>query len=134
MSMILSTIMASQEENMKLTDVEKFKLIEFYRENPDLWVTNQVGSRTKKLLKKEEHVKEFDGKFCIEILEKVFHGFRASYLREHKKYKDVNLLKKTWKFYESMLFLSENGPKQKAVFTTEERESLITFYEASPAL
>ena len=32
--------MASQEENMKLTDVEKFKLIDFCRENPDLWVTN----------------------------------------------------------------------------------------------
>ena len=28
--------MASQEENAKLTDVEKFKLIHFYRENPDL--------------------------------------------------------------------------------------------------
>ena len=25
--------MASQEENKKLTDVEKFKLIDFYREN-----------------------------------------------------------------------------------------------------
>ena len=42
--------------------------------------------------------------------------------------------KNTWKFYESMLFLSENGPMQKAVFTTEEREILITFYEANPAL
>ena len=126
--------MASQEENTKLTDVGKFKLIDFYRENPDLWVTNQGVSRTKKLLKKEELVKEFDGKFSIEILEKVFHGLRASYLREHKKYKDGNLPKKTWKFYESMLFLSENGPMQKAVFTTEEREILITFYEANPVL
>ena len=84
------------------------------------------------MLKKEELVKEFDGKFSIEILEKVFHGLRASYLREHKKYKDGNLPKKTWKFYESMLFLSENGPMQKAVFTTEEREREI--YEANPAL
>ena len=33
-----------------------------------------------------------------------------------------------------MLFLSETGPMQKAVFTTEEREILITFYEANPAL
>ena len=64
----------------------------------------------------------------------MFHGLRASYLREHKKYKDGNLPKKTWKFYESMLFLSENGPMQKAVFTTEEREILITVYEANPAL
>ena len=65
MSMILSTIMASQEKKTKLPDFEKFKLIDFYRENPDLWVTNQGVSRTKKLLKKEELVKKFDGKFSI---------------------------------------------------------------------
>ena len=74
------------------------------------------------MLKKEELVKEFDEKFRLEILEKVLHGLRASYLREHKKYKDGNLSKKTWKFYESMLFLCENGAMQKAVFTTEERD------------
>ena len=74
-------------------------LVDFYRENPDLWVTNQGVPRTKKLLKKEELVKEFDGKFSIEILEKVFYGLRASYLREHKKH-GGNLPKKTRKFYE----------------------------------
>ena len=130
--------MASQEENAKLTDIDKLKLIDFHRENPGFWVINQGVSRTKKLLKKEQLVKEFDGKFSIEILEKVFYGLRASYLREHKKYKDGNLPKKTWKFYESMLFLSENGPMQKAVFTNDERERereiLITFYEGNPAL
>ena len=45
--------MASQEENTKLTDVEKFKLIDFYRENPGFWVINQGVSRTNKLLKKK---------------------------------------------------------------------------------
>ena len=45
--------MVSQEENKKLTDVEKFQLIDFYKENPDLWVTNQGVSITKKLLKKK---------------------------------------------------------------------------------
>ena len=84
--------MASQEENTKLA-VKKFKLIDFYRENPDWWVTNQGVSRTKKLLKKEKLVKEFDGKFSIEILEKLFHCLRASYLWEHKKYKDGKLPK-----------------------------------------
>ena len=64
----------------------------------------------------------------------MFHGLRANYFREHKKYKDFNLPRKTWKFCESMLFLSGTGPMQKAVFTTEEREILITFYEANPAL
>ena len=52
----------------------------------------------------------------------MFHGLRASYLRKHKKYEDGNLPKKSWNFYESMLFLSENSPMQKAVFTTEERD------------
>ena len=73
------------------------------------------------MLKKEELVKEFDGKFSIEILEKVFHGLRASYLREHKKYKDGNLPKKTWKFYERMLFFSKNGPMRK-LFSPLKRE------------
>ena len=45
--------MPSQEDNTKLTDVEKFKLIDFYRENPDLWVSNEGVSRPKKLLKKK---------------------------------------------------------------------------------
>ena len=49
--------MASQEENTKLTDVERFMLVDFYRENPDLLVTNQGVPRIKKLLKKEELVK-----------------------------------------------------------------------------
>ena len=69
--------MASQEENAKLTDVEKLKLIHFYRENPDLWVTNQGVSRTKKLLKKEELVKKFDGKFSIEICGKSGSWFKS---------------------------------------------------------
>ena len=42
--------MASQEENPKLTDVEKFKLIDFYRENLDFCVTNQGVSRIARLL------------------------------------------------------------------------------------
>ena len=41
---------------MKLTYIEKFKLIDFYRENPDLRVTNQGVSRTKKMLKKKDLV------------------------------------------------------------------------------
>ena len=41
--------MASQEENAKLTDVENFKLIDFYRENLDLCV-NQGISRIARLL------------------------------------------------------------------------------------
>ena len=100
--------MSSQEESNKLSDDEKFKLTEFYRDNNELWVTNQGITRSQRTLKKEKLVKDFEKKFAVEILEKVFHGFRASFLGEHKSYqKDGKLPEKPWKFYESMLFLKE---------------------------
>ena len=45
---------SSQEETTKLTDEEKFKLIEFYKQNPELRATNKGITKTQKLLKKEE--------------------------------------------------------------------------------
>ena len=125
--------MASQEET-KLSDEEKYKLIEFYKKNPELWVVNQGISRSQKSLKKDELLNEFEGKFQIESLEKAFHGLRTSFLREFKKYKEGNLPKKPWKFYKSMLFLKEEQEVRRAVFSMEEREILITFYQNNPAL
>ena len=84
--------MAPQEET-KLSDEEKYKLIEFYKKNPELWVVNQGISRSQKSLKKDELLNEFEGKFQIESLEKAFHGLRTSFLREFKKYKEGNLKK-----------------------------------------
>lgn len=118
---------------MKLSDDEKFQLIDFYKDNEELWVTNQGVTRTQRLLKKEELVEEFGGNFKIEVLEKVFHGMRASFLREHKKHQEGNVPKKPWKFYEKMLFLKE-GQTTKVVFDDEERETLITFFNNNPAL
>ena len=43
--------MSSQEEHNKLTDEEKLKLIEFYEENSELWVTQGI-TRSQKALKK----------------------------------------------------------------------------------
>ena len=77
--------MSSQEEHNKLTDKKKFKLIEFYKENGELWVTQGI-TRSQKALKKENLVAEFDKKFSIEILEKAFHALRASFLRDQEKY------------------------------------------------
>ena len=71
--------MSSQEEHNKLTDEEKFKLIEFYKENSELWFTQGI-TRSQKALKKEEIVEEFDRKFSIKILKKYFHALRASFL------------------------------------------------------
>ena len=126
--------MSLQEETTKLTDEEKFKVIEFYKQNPELWATNKGFTKTQKLLKKEELCDEFDGKFKIESLEKIFHGMRTSFLREIKIYRDGNLPKKPRKFYESMLFLKEDPVVKRSVFTSEERETLITFYQDNPAL
>ena len=75
--------MASQEET-KLSDEEKYKLIEFYKKNPELWVVNQGISRSQKSLKKDELLNEFEGKFQIELFEKAFHGLRTS-LKNTKK-------------------------------------------------
>ena len=44
--------MSLLEEHNKLTDEEKLKLIEFYKENSELWVTEGI-TRTQKALKKE---------------------------------------------------------------------------------
>ena len=95
---------------------------------------NQGISRSQKSLKKDELLKELEGKFQIELLEKVFHGLRTSFLREFKKYKEGNLPKKPWKFYKSMLFFKEEQVVRRAVFSMEEREILITFYQNNPAL
>ena len=74
-------------------------------------------------------MEEFDTKFSIEILEKACHALRARFLREHKKYQEEGKLPhKGWKFYESMLFL------KKVALTSEERETLIKFYQKNPAL
>ena len=76
--------MSSEEEQNKLTDKEKFKLIEFYKENSGLWFTQGI-TRSQKALKKEKLVEEFDSKFSIKIMEKAFYALRSSFLRDHKK-------------------------------------------------
>ena len=76
---------ACEEKRNNLTDEETFKLIEFYKENSELWVTLGI-TRNQKALQKEELVEEIDNKFWIEILGKAFHALRASFLRQHRKY------------------------------------------------
>ena len=129
--------MSSQEERNELTDKEKFKLIEFYKENSKLWLKQGIKT-SQKALKKEELEEQFDKKFSIEILEKGFHAefsCRVSFLREHKKYqKEGELTNKGWKFYECMLFLKNKPITSKLAFANEERQTIITFYQTNPAL
>ena len=126
--------LSSMADEQKLADAEKVKLLAFYKENNELWVTQGV-TRSQKAMKKEELLEEFEGKFPIEILEKAFHSLRASFLPEYKKYeKDGKVPNKPWKFYENMLFLKEEPKTTRVSFTTEERETLITFYHTNPPL
>ena len=77
---------------------------------------------------KEKLVEQFDRNFSMEVLEEAFHALRASFLREHKKYqKEGKLPHKGWKFYESILFLKNEPKTSKVAFTSDERETLITF-------
>ena len=123
--------MASPEQ--KLTDDEKFKLLEFYKENRELWVSHGVP-KTLKIVKKDELVAEFQGKFTIEALERTFHSLKAGFTRESKRYGDGNEPKKTWKFYKKMLFLKEEAKITRVQFTTAERETVIDFYQSNPPL
>ena len=126
--------MSSQEEHNNLTDEEKFKLIEFYKENSELWVTQEI-TKSQKALEKEELVEKFDRKFSVEILEKAFHALRASFLREHEKYqKEGKLRNKGWKSYESMLFMKNEPKTNEVAFASEERKTLTTFYQTNPSL
>ena len=127
--------MASEEETIKLNDEGKLKLIEFYKKNKELWTTN--FSRTSRNLKKSKLNGHFEGKFQLETLEKAFHGLKASFLREFKKFQEGNLPKRKWKFYDSVLFLKEEQTtptNTKNVLSVEQRETLITFYQNHPAL
>ena len=60
-------------------------MIEFYKENSELCVTQGI-TRSQKALIKEEQVKKFDRRSSIEIMKKAFHGLRASFLWKQKKY------------------------------------------------
>ena len=71
--------MSLQKESNKLSDDEKFELIWFYKDNKEPWVTNQEITRSQRALK-EELAKDFEKNFSTEILKKVFHGLRASFL------------------------------------------------------
>ena len=125
------------EIEIKLNDIEKLKLIEFYKENEILW-NNDDPNRNNEIKKnavKEKMFKSFDGgKFAILSLEKIFHSLRTSFTREFKKIKAGVEPKKKWTFYDVMLFLSSKTTDKKVEFNLEEKETLISFYSNNPAL
>ena len=113
--------MASPEQ--KLTDDEKFKLLEFYKENRELWVSHGVP-KTLKIVKKDELVAEFQGKFTIEALERTFHSLKAGFTRESKKYGDGNEPKKTMEILQKNAFFKRRGKnRESTVHNSRKRDS-----------
>ena len=82
-------------------------------------------------------MEEFDRKFSIEILETAFDTLRATFLREHTKSIMISLKRKIAEQRLEilrMLFFKNELKTSKKVFTSEKRETLITFYQTNPAL
>ena len=131
--------MADNEEaplKQKLSDDEKSRLISFYKDNKELWSSSVSCRKEKKCEIKEELVNLFDGAFTEDFLDKNFHALRTAYNRETKKYKQGKEPKKKWKFFDKMSFLAEEIERveKKATFDLAEKETLIDFFSANPAL
>lgn len=121
------------QSKLKLSDEEKLKLINFYKYNKELW-SSSVSFRNKehKSQIKEELINLFDGAFEEAFLERNFHAIRTAFNRETKKYKDKEP-KKKWKFFDELSFLAEETVR-KTTLELEEKETLIDFFNANPAL
>ena len=127
--------MAEEQVKLKLSDEEKSKLIDFYKNNKALWSSStSFRDKEEKSKVREELGNLFDNKYTDAFLEKNFHALRTAFNRESKKYKEKEP-KKKWKFFGQMAFLKEELEKEKKVtFELEERETLIDFYSSNPPL
>ena len=125
-----------REEEVK--DGRKKKLIEFYKENPALWDSNNPYNKNKERREalKNALLDHFEKEFTIEKLESTFHSLRSSMIREVKKNAGVEVPCKKWKFYTEMEFLVTEWTKEKKKnsFSSEETEELIDFYREHPSL
>ena len=122
----------------KLSDDEKIKLIQFYRDNAELWdsANPYYKNKEKRDELKQKMYEEFDGKFNAEHLEKCYHSLRSCMLREIKKVNSNGDTGKKWKFYDDMDFISNDGGKEKKKiqFSTDEMEQIIDYYRENPPL
>lgn len=126
----------NQQPKLKLSDEEKSKLICFYKDHKELWSSSiNFRSKEEKSELKEELINLFEGSFTEDFLDKNFHALRTAFNRESKKYKDKEP-KKKWKFFDQLSFLAEETERveKKTPFELEEKETLIDFFSANPAL
>lgn len=124
------------QPKLKLSDEEKSKLICFYKDHKELWSSSiNFRSKEEKSELKEELINLFEGSFTEDFLDKNFHALRTAFNRESKKYKDKEP-KKKWKFFDQLSFLAEETERveKKTPFELEEKETLIDFFSANPAL
>jgi len=121
------------QSKLKLSDEENLKLVNFYKDNKEIW-SSSVSFRSKKHKSevKEELINLFDDAFEEAFLEKNFHALRTAFNRETKKYKDKEP-KRKWKFFDELSFLAEETVR-KTTFELEEKETLIDFFNTNPAL
>ena len=99
--------------DVRLNDEEKKKLIEYYRNNKELWDKSDqnYNNKSRRTLMKNGLVQEFEGKFSEEQLEKTFHSLRTSFMREVKKISSG--VESKWKFFDHMEFLKAESSQNK---------------------
>ena len=87
--------MAEEQVKLKLSDEEKYKLIDFYKVNKALWSSStNFREKEEKAKAREELVNLFDSKYTDAFLEKNFHAPQTVFNRESKKYKEKEPKKK----------------------------------------
>ena len=103
------------ETEVKLSDEEKKILINFYKENPALWNSNDPHYKNKvqRSLIKVKLVTLFAEKYTEDVLEKTFHSLRTSMLREVKKLDNGIIPKRTWTYFDEMEFLKGDLTRKK---------------------
>ena len=89
------------ETEVKLSDKGKKILINFYKENPAFWNSNDPHYKNKvqRSLMKVKIVTLFAEKYTEDVLEKTFQSLRTSMLREVKMFDNGITPKRTWKFF-----------------------------------
>ena len=103
------------ETEVKLSDEEKKILINFYKENPALWNSNDPHYKNKvqRSLIKVKLVTLFAEKYTEDVLEKTFHYLKTCMLREIKKSNNSIIPKRIRKFFNEMEFLKGEKNKNK---------------------
>ena len=124
------------QDQGRLDDAGRLKLISFMKKMPCLWSSGKF-TKTEKNKAVKELEEEFNYEHTGEELMSVWKSMRASMLREVKRVFKQKEYKSSWKFYQCMLFLKPVLDKmcQKAEeWTDEEKRTLINYYNENPSL